>query len=102
MKFTTIAGAIASAAVASLLGTGLGACAAPAGGAGESSADVRVMVKLARSSEDADEASRIAGIGVTHAAATSSSWHALAVHCASPAQCDEAIARMRAAGAVYA
>jgi hypothetical protein len=106
MKFTTIAGAVASGAAACLLGTGLGACAAPAGSAGESSVAVRVMVKLARSSEDADaiaaEASRIAGIRVTHAAATSSSWHALAVHCASPAQCDEAIARMRAAGAVYA
>jgi len=106
MKFTTMAGAVASAAAACLLGTGLGACAAPAGSAGETSAVVRVMVKLAHSSEDVDaiaaEASRITGIRVTHAAATSSSWHALAVHCASPAQCDEAIARMRAAGTVYA
>ena len=64
------------------------------------------MVKLARGSEDADaialEATRIAGIRVTYAAATSPLWHALAVHCASAAQCEEAIGRMRAAATVYA
>jgi len=105
MMFTTMAGGVASAAAACVLGVGLGACVAPAGAAAETSAAVRVMVKLAHGSEDADaiaaEATRIAGIRVTHAAATSSSWHALAVHCASAAQCDEAIARMRAAAAVY-
>ena len=104
MMFTTMAGGVASAAAACVLGAGLGACVAPAGAAAETSA-LRVMVKLARSSEDADaiaaEATRIAGIRVTYAAATSSAWHALAIHCAGAAQCDEAIARMRAAAAVY-
>src|SRR6478672_10723540 len=104
MMFTTMAGGVASAAAACVLGAGLAACVAPAGAAAETGG-VRIMVKLARGSEDADaiaaEATRIAGSRVTYAAATSSSWHALAVHCESAARCDEAIARLRAAGAVY-
>jgi len=105
MMFTTMAGGVASAAAACVLGAGLAACVAPAGAAAETGAEVRIMVKLARASEDADaiaaEATRIAGSRVTYAAATSSSWHALAVHCESAARCDEAIARLRAAGSVY-
>lgn len=66
---------------------------------------MRVMVKLSRGSEDgnaiAAEATRIAGVRVTYAAATSPLWHALALHCASPAQCEQAMERMRAAGATY-
>ena len=106
MMFTTVAGGVASAAAACALGAGLAACVAPAGAAAETSGGLRVMVKLARGSEDfqaiAAEATRIAGVDVTYAAATSSSWHALAVHCANPAQCDQALARMRAATGVYA
>jgi hypothetical protein len=68
-------------------------------------APLRVMVKLVRGSEDAvaigAEASRIAGIRVSYAAATSAQWHALALHCASVAECDAAIARLRAAANVY-
>src|SRR3982750_3752032 len=68
-------------------------------------APLRVMVKLVHGSEDSAaigaEATRIAGVRVTYAAATSPSWHALALHCTSTAECDAAIARLRAAGAVY-
>jgi hypothetical protein len=63
------------------------------------------MVKLVRTSEDANaisaEASRIAGVPVTYAAATSPAWHALSLHCASVAECDRALARLRAASATY-
>jgi hypothetical protein len=63
------------------------------------------MVKLVRGSEDAAtigaEASRIAGVRVSHAAATSAQWHALALHCASTAECDAALTRLRAASNVY-
>ena len=68
-------------------------------------APLRVMVKLVRGSDDAAaigaEASRIAGVRVSYAAATSMQWHALALHCASTAECDAAIARLRAAASVY-
>ncbi|MDQ6639712.1 MAG: hypothetical protein M3Z15_08610, partial [Pseudomonadota bacterium] len=64
-----------------------------------------VMVKLVHGSEDAQaiaaEATRVAGVPVSYAAATSPVWHALAVHCAGAAQCDAAISRLRAAAAIY-
>jgi hypothetical protein len=63
------------------------------------------MVKLVHGSEDAAaigaEATRIAGVRVTYAAATSPVWHALALHCTGTAECDAAIARLRAAAGVY-
>ena len=63
-----------------------------------------MRVELARPSDDADaiaaEAARIAGVPVTYAAATSSTWHALTLHCAG-ARCDAAIARLRAADTLY-
>jgi len=66
---------------------------------------LRVMVKLVDGSEDGAtigaEASRIAGVRVSYAAATSAQWHALALHCASAAECDAAVARLRAASSVY-
>jgi len=66
---------------------------------------LRVMVKLAHGSEDAlaigAEATRVAGIPVSHAAAASTQWHALALHCASAAECDAALARLRAAADLY-
>jgi len=66
---------------------------------------LRIMVKLMRGSEDATaigaEASRIAGVRVSYAAATSAQWHSLALHCASAAECDAAVARLRAASNVY-
>ncbi len=38
---------------------------------------------------------------VSYAAATSTVWHALFLHCAGSAQCDAAIARLRDAGSIY-
>jgi hypothetical protein len=87
------------------LASALAACAALANPSAAAGVETRVMVKLVRPAEDAAaisaEASRHAGVPVTYAAATSASWHALALHCASAAQCEAAIARLRAAGAVY-
>ena len=91
---TTPTSAIASAAAACVLSCALAACAAP----------LRVMVKLARASEDANaiaaEAARVAGVPVNYAAAASPTWHALVLRCAA-AQCDAAIARLRAADTLY-
>jgi hypothetical protein len=84
----------------------LTACRAPATrDVADEARPLRVMVKLVRGSEDAAaigvEASRIAGVRVTHAAATSREWHALALHCGSGAECDDAVARLRAAHTIY-
>jgi hypothetical protein len=63
------------------------------------------MVKLVHGSDDAAaigaEATRIAGVTVRYAAATSPLWHALALHCASAVECDAAVARLRATTTVY-
>ncbi|MEP6739488.1 MAG: hypothetical protein ABJA61_03865 [Caldimonas sp.] len=92
------AGAVAAASLA--------ACAAPLpSGASTQPVEVRVLVKLVRPSDDfaaiGAEASRRAGVAVTHRAAASSSWHALALRCADAAQCEGAIERLRHAGTVY-
>jgi hypothetical protein len=104
MVFPTTTSAVASAAAACILGSALAACAAPREATPAVAAPLRVMVKLARGSEDANaiaaEASRVAGVPVHYAAATSSTWHALLLHCAG-SQCDAAIARLRAAGTTY-
>lgn len=85
--------------------TALAACAALANPSADGGVEVRVQVKLVRPSDDAAaisaEASRHAGVPVTYAAATSASWHALALHCATAPQCEAAIARLRATAAVY-
>ena len=103
MVFPTTTSGVASAAAACVLASALAACAAPREAA-SSAASLRVMVKLARSSEDANaiaaEASRVAGVPVSYAAATSSTWHALFLHCAGSG-CDAAIARLRAAATIY-
>ena len=104
MVFPTTTSGVASAAAACVLASALAACAAPRQAASDSTAPLRVMVKLARPSEDTSrivsEAARIAGVPVTYAAATSSAWHALLLRCAG-AGCDAAIARLRAADTVY-
>lgn len=103
MVLTTTSG-VASAAAACVLACALAACAAPRQAGADGAAPLRVMVKLTRPSEDASaiaaEAMRIAGVPVTYAAATSSTWHALILHCAG-ARCDAAIARLRAADTLY-
>jgi hypothetical protein len=104
MVFSTTTSAVASAAAACVLVSALTACAAPRQTAADATASLRVAVKLVRASEDANaiaaEAARVAGVPVTYAAATSTTWHALFLHCAGP-ECDAAIARLRAAGTVY-
>ena len=104
MVFPTTTSAVASAAAACVLASALAACAAPREGGADAVAPLRVMVKLTRASDDANaiaaEATRIAGVPVSYAAATSSTWHALALQCAR-ARCEAAIARLRAAGTVY-
>jgi hypothetical protein len=100
---------VAAAVAGCALAAALTACAAaPAPGvagpvAGATS--LRVMVKLVHGSGDAAaigaEATRIAGVAASYAAATSTHWHALALHCASAAECDAAVARLRAATTVY-
>jgi len=93
--------ALALASTATLLA----GCAVAANAAGEPAFTTRVMVKLVRPSEDAiaigAEATRHAGVPVTYAAATSTSWHAVLLHCTSAAQCDAAVERLRAAAAIY-
>jgi len=96
----------APAAAACVFSAALAACAVPApNDLAAEAAPLRVMVKLVRPSEDtaaiAGEATRVAGVPVTYAAATSASWHALALHCASAAECDAAVRRLRGAGATY-
>lgn len=104
MVFSTTTSAVASAAAACVLVSALAACAAPLQTATDSAAPLRVRVQLARPSEDANaiaaDATRIAGVPVSYAAATSATWHALALHCAG-ASCDAAIARLRAANTFY-
>jgi hypothetical protein len=102
MVFATKSGA-ASTAAACVLACALAACVAPREAVADA-APLRVRIELTRPSDDANaiaaQAARIAGVPVTYAAATSSTWHALAVHCAG-AGCDAAIARLRAADTLY-
>jgi hypothetical protein len=104
MVFPTTTSGVASAAAACILASALSACAAPRPSAAEGTASQRVMVKLARPSDDAKaiaaDAARVAGVPVTYAAAASSTWHALFLHCADIG-CDAAIARLRAASTLY-
>jgi len=106
MILPTCRGACVPAAAACVFAGVLAACAAPApNDVAAQAAPLRIQVKLVRPSEDAAaiaaEAARVAGVPVTYAAATSTSWHALALRCASAAACDAALARLRAAGAIY-
>lgn len=99
-------GVYAPVAAACAVAAALAACAAPASNDFAARASpLRVMVKLVRPSENAAsisaEATRVAGVPVSYAAATSIVWHALFLHCAGSAQCDEAIARLRDAGSIY-
>ena len=85
----------------------LSACAAPAERAVSTGApvEVRVLVKLARPSQDtaaiAAEASRQAGVPASYAASVSAAWHSLNLRCVDAAACDAAVARLRRASAVY-
>ncbi len=104
--FVPTRSAAAAAAACTLVAALTGACsAAPARDVAAQPQPLRVMVKLVRASDDAGaigaEAGRIAGVPVSYAAATSPQWHAIALHCASSAECDAAVARLREATSVY-
>jgi hypothetical protein len=87
------------------LAVSLAACGTPQHAVADSATTARVMVKLVRPSDNATaiaaEATRVAGVPVTYAAATSAAWHALSLRCASASDCEAAIARLRSAAAVY-
>ena len=102
MIFSMSSGAASAAAcVLALASTGC----AGAGDAAAVPSSLRVMVKLVRGSADASaiaaEATRVAGVPVGYAAAMSLAWHALGLRCASAAECDAALARLRAADTIY-
>ncbi|MEO8081985.1 MAG: hypothetical protein ABI641_15735 [Caldimonas sp.] len=97
---------VAAATVAATVG--LVACAQPvpmAAAAPDGAVHVRLLVKIAHASEDggaiAAEASRLAGVPVRYAAATSAVWHALVLDCTSIGECNDAVARLRAARNSY-
>jgi hypothetical protein len=78
----------------------LGACArAPA-------LEWPVQVKLVQPSTDgmriARQASDVAEVPVRYVAATNEQWHALALQCDDAAQCERALARLRADTSTYA
>jgi hypothetical protein len=104
MILSTTTSGVASAAAACVFATALGACAAPADAAVDA-APLRVLVDLVRGSDDANgiaaEATRVAGLPVRYAAATSTTRHALTVECGVPERCAAALARLRSATTIY-
>ena len=107
MILSTTTSGVASAAAACVLASALVACAAPAdaGAAGAARPSLRVVVELVHASADAGaiatEATRVAGVPVRYAAATSTTRHALFVECDPGAHCDAALARLRASATTY-
>lgn len=83
----------------------LSACAAPSVGPAVAGGGIRVLVKLVRPSQDpaaiAAEATRLAGVAATYAAAMSTAWHALNLGCADAPTCEAAITRLRQASGTY-
>jgi hypothetical protein len=103
MVLPTKTRAALSAAAATVLSGTLVACAADAA---PEPPPVRVLVKLANTTlVDASairgDAARIAGVRVSYAAAAGSAWHAIVLHCRGAAECDAAVARLRAATGTY-
>jgi hypothetical protein len=94
--------------IASLMLSGLAACttgaATPQDPAGV--VQMRVLVKLQDASSDplvlARQASAIAGVPVRYVSAASPRWHALTLECASSAECDAALQRLRADDRAFA
>jgi hypothetical protein len=95
----------ATAVAACVVASALAACAVPGRAAVDTQNAQRILVKLVRPSDDtaaiAAEAARVAAVPVRYAAAVSPAWHALALRCATAAQCDAAIGRLRGAAAIY-
>ncbi len=95
-----------AAPVAVIFATGaLWACAVPASQAPEAGIDVRILVKLARPSQNAAaigaEAARQSGVSARYAKPMSAVWHVIVLRCVDVDMCDAAIARMRQARDVY-
>ena len=90
----SVLGALALAALAALA-----ACSTPAAEA-DPGAEMRVLVKLAQPSGDAAAITRAveqaAGTPTRYLASSSPHWHALALHCGAPAECEAALQRLRA------
>jgi hypothetical protein len=91
---------------------GVAACASPVPvamaappTASASSTELRLLAKLARPSTDAAsierEVSSAAGVPARHLSSTSPQWHALLLRCASAAECDAAVRRLRADAATF-
>jgi hypothetical protein len=100
MRKTTFATAAASM-------TWLAACAAPLPAAAPAvvSAELRVLVKLARASADTDaiaaQVTAAAGTNARYLAASSPQWHALALLCADVQACEAAFQRLSADKAAF-
>jgi hypothetical protein len=82
--------------------TAVAACAA----APEPGAEIRVLVQLARPQADAGaiaaQASRSSGHVARYVAASGGNWHALAIACAGPDDCDIALQRLASDGIHFA
>lgn len=93
-------------AAAFLVAAPTAGCAGPDATAGVEPVVARIIVKLVRGSDDgaaiANEATRVAGVPVDHAAAMSTAWHAIVLRCPSAAACAQAVARLQARSDVYA
>jgi hypothetical protein len=67
--------------------------------------EMRVLVKLAQPSDDvraiAEQAGRSSGKPARYLAAAGGSWHAIALGCASSADCDAALARLQSDAAHF-
>ena len=94
----------------------LAACAAPVPAAAPSAApsaaptatpaaEVRILVKLAKASEDTEaiaaQVAAAAGTPARYLAATSTQWHALALMCADAQACEAAMQRLSAKSATF-
>lgn len=96
---------LAGSFAAAIAVSALSACAAPKAEPVTGGVELRVLVKLARPSEDraaiAAEATRQAGVPASYAASVSAAWHALNLRCVDTSACDAAVVRLRQASGVY-
>jgi hypothetical protein len=77
----------------------LSACSTPAAPI-DAGAESRILVKLVHPASDpaaiAREVARAAGVPARYVASTSPQWHALALRCGAPRDCEAALGRLRA------
>ena len=76
-----------------------------AGCAAEPPSPMRLMIKLAQPLDDAASITRLvssrAGVPARYVAASSASWHAVALECGGPGACEAALQRLRAERSVF-